>query len=97
MSDYPVEISGEYDLEQINLQISGEEAGASEFISSSISFHEEHITNIAKFKELEPGTVLKKLTLVKHGEEPPADTAQIWSGVMIVSNKNEVVSAYRAT
>ncbi|MGD8786060.1 MAG: hypothetical protein PVJ60_01440, partial [Phycisphaerales bacterium] len=97
MCEYLVEIGVTHNLEQINLQISGEEAGASEFISSSISFHDGHITNIVKFKEIEAGTVPKKLTLVKHDEEPPSNTAHVWSGVMIVSDTNEAISAYRAT
>lgn len=95
MSEYLLEIEGKNDLSQINLQISGEEAGASEFISSSISSHEGRITNIVKFKELPPGTIPKKLTLIKQGATPPAGTKLIWSGAMIVSNKNEAVSAYR--
>jgi hypothetical protein len=97
MGEYAVEIKGKYDLEQIELQIRSEEAGASEFISCSISLHEGSITNICQFKQLEPGMVPRELTLVKHGEEQPAKTAHVWSGVMIVSDTNEAISTYRAT
>lgn len=97
MGEYAVEIEGKYDLDQIELQIRSEEAGASEFISSSISLHEGSITNICQFKELEAGTVPKELTLVRHSEDQPAGTVRIWSGVMIVSDTNEAISAYRAT
>jgi hypothetical protein len=97
MSDYLIEFEGKYDLQQINLQISAEEAGASEFISSSISFNEGRITNLVKFKDLATGTFPKKLTLVKHGQTQPDGTVHVWSGAMIVDNNNEAVSAYRAT
>lgn len=97
MTDYLIEIEGKHDLSQINLQIDAEEAGASEFVSSSIAFHENHITNLVKFKDLQPGTIPKKLTLVKHNQTPPDGTIHLWSGVMIIANHNEAVSAYRVS
>jgi hypothetical protein len=95
MAEYLVEIEGKYDLPQINLQISREEAGASEFVCSNISFYENRVTNIAKFKELAAGTVPAKLTLVKQGDQPPAQSQRVWSGVMVVSGTNEALSAWR--
>lgn len=97
MSDYIVEIEGKYDLQQISGLISDEELGASEFVCSSISFHKGRITNIAKFKRLSPGTIPEPLSLVGHGAAQPSGTVHVWSGVMIVNNKNEAMSAYRAT
>lgn len=96
MSDYLVEIDGKNDLQQITGQIAGEEAGGSEFVSSSISFHEGKVTNLAKFKELPPGTRPKALSLVKQGTAPPANTKVVWSGVMLVTGTNTAVQAYRA-
>ena len=96
-AEYPVEVNGEYDLKQINLQISTEEARGTEFLRSTISIFEGRITNIADFKRLSPGTLLKELTLVKQDNAPPPDATKVWEGVMIVANNNEVLSAYRAT
>ncbi|MBM4040034.1 MAG: hypothetical protein FJ290_16135 [Planctomycetes bacterium] len=97
MAEYLVEIEGKWDLEQINLQISTEEAGASEFLGSSVTWHEGRVTNIAKFKELPPGQRPKTITLVKHGGQQPPNTKKVWEGVMVVSGTNEPVTAYRAT
>ena len=97
MREYTVEIEGKYDLAQINLQISGEEAGGSEFLSSTISYHEGRVTNLAKFRELPAGTRPAQLTLIEHGGTQPQGTGLIWSGVMLVAGTNTVVSAYRAT
>ena len=95
--EYKREIKGEYPLAQINLEMSQEEAKGTEFLDSTVSFHQDRITNIANFKRLSPGKLLKKLTLVKHDQTQPDGTVHVWSGVMIVDNKNEAVSAYRAT
>ncbi len=94
--EYKREIKGEYPLAQINLEISQEEARGTEFLDSTVSLYEDHITNIANFKRLSHG-IPKKLALVKHGQTQPDGTEPVWSGVMIVDNKNEAVSAYRAT
>jgi hypothetical protein len=97
MAEYLIEIQGIHDLAQINLQIAGEEAGASEFVSSSIVFYEGRVTNIVKFRELAPGTIPKTLTIVKHDDPQPSGTRLTWSGVMIIKGTTEAVSAYRAT
>lgn len=97
MSTYTCEIEGKYDLEQINLQIAREEATAAEFVQSTISFYNGHITNLAELKDIESGIIPKALRLVKHGSAAPAGTVQVWSGVMIVENQNQVVTAYRST
>jgi hypothetical protein len=97
MGEYLVEVEGKYNLEEINLQIRGEEAGASEFISSSVCSYEGRTTNIAKFRELAPGTVPKEITLVPQGHSPPegAKPKPIWTGEMIISGTKQAVSAYR--
>lgn len=96
MSEYDVEIEGKYDLKQIELQLQSEEAGASELLECKISLYDGRITNICKFRTLEPGTVPGKLSLLKQSDEQPAGTEHVWTGVMIVSDSNEAVSAYRA-
>lgn len=94
---YFVEIEGKHDLTQINNMISDEEKGASEFISSAITFLEGRITNILKFKELPRGTRPKQLTLLPHGTPQPSGTQLVWSGVMLVKDTNTAISAYRTT
>jgi len=97
MDDYGVEIQGQYDLDQINLQIAGEEASASEFISSKVSVRNNVPTNIVTFRELAPGTVPKKLIVVKKGNPQPPGTNQVWSGVMVVKGTSTAVTAYRVS
>jgi hypothetical protein len=94
MSDYPRVIDGQYDLEKINIQIAGEEAGASEFISSEVE-GAPPATNRVTFRDLAPGTIPKKLTVVKDGDPQPSGTTKIWSGVMVVRGTLTKVIAYR--
>ena len=94
MSDYKVEIEGKYDLDEINLQIAGEEAGASEFKSSKVSDNQK--ANIVTFSKLPPGTIPKPLKLIKQGDPQPPGTEKIWSGVMVVQGTKTAVTAYRA-
>ncbi len=91
MSDYEVQIEGKYSLDQITLQISGEEAGASEFISSKI----ETGNNLVTFRELPAGTILKPLKVVKQGDPAPSGTKIVWSGEMVVKGTKIGVTAYR--
>lgn len=95
MSDYKVEIEGIYELDQINIQIAGEEAGASEFISSEVTSRNNKITNVATFRELSAGTVPKELKVVKQNDSQPSGTVLAWSGVMIVKGTSTAVRAYR--
>ncbi len=95
MSDYEVEIAGKYDLDQINLQISGEEAGASEFKSSKVSTHDNQVTNIVTFHELPAGILPKPLKLIKESDPQLPVTQKIWSGVMVVKGTKITVTAYR--
>ncbi len=97
MSDYKVEIEGKYDLDQINLQIANEEAGASEFISSRVESPNGKVTNIATFSELPAGTVPKELKVVKQNDPQPPGTTLVWSGVMIVKGTSTSVRAYRTS
>ena len=94
MSDYQRAIDGKYDLEQINIQIAGEEAGASEFISSKVE-GDPPATNSVTFRELAPGTIPKKLIMVNDGDPQPSGTTKIWSGVMVVKGTPTKVIAYR--
>ena len=93
MKDYNVTIEGKSSLAEINQQIEGEEAGGSEFLSSSIKSG----NNIAKFRELSPGTRPKLFTVVLQSDPQPDGTKPVWDGPMMVSNANQNVSAYRAT
>lgn len=95
MSNYKVEIEGSYDFDQINIQIAGEEAGASEFISSEVTSHSGKFTNVATFRELPAGTVPKELKVAKQNDPKPSGTVLAWSGVMIVKGTSTVVRAYR--
>jgi len=93
MSQYDVMIQGEYNLDQITLQIAGEEAGASKFKSNKVSGG----NNIVTFSELPAGTVPKPLKLIKQGDPQPPGTQDIWSGVMVVQGINTAVIACRFT
>lgn len=94
MSDYPREIDGKYDLEQINIQIAGEEAGASEFISSEVK-GDPPATNRVTFRERADGTIPKPLKVIKQGDPKPSGTKLVWSGSMVVEGKKVEVAAYR--
>jgi len=95
MSEYKVEIEGKHSLAEINLQIAGEEAGASEFIESKVSAKNNQLTNEVSFKELDAGTVPPELKVVKQNDPPPSGTKKVWDGVMVVSGTNTAVIAYR--
>lgn len=97
MSEYLIYIPGQYDLEQINAQISGEEASFSQFVNNKISLQESKTVNVAKFRELPVGTMPDDIRLVKASEDQPHGTIPVWTGVMEVGNAAEAVSAYRAT
>jgi hypothetical protein len=95
-SEYLVCIEGKYDLEQINLQISGEEASFSKFLRSKISRSGSNRLNFVVFRELPPDTIPKEIMLLKTTVDQPRDTVHIWTGVILVNNTTEAVSAYRA-
>ena len=96
MSEYIVEIAGNLNLAQITLAIDGEEATGSEFIKSSLSYHENKITNLATFKDLPIGHVpAQQVVLVKHGDPTPGGKKAIWAGVMLVSGNNMATTACR--
>lgn len=97
MNEYKVSIDGSSTLAEINRQIKGEEAGASEFLNSVVGPDEGRVSNIAKFKELPAGTVPPELTIVKQGERAPAGKSEVWSGVMVIEGTSESVVGYRAT
>lgn len=95
MSEYNVEIEGKFNLDEINLQIAGEEAGASEFVKSQVSVNNNRVTNVVTFKELDAGTVPHPLKVVKQNEPQPPGTKRVWNGVMVISGTNTAVVAYR--
>ncbi len=88
-------ITGDTGLDQINLQIAGQEAAALEFKGSKISVKDSQPTNEVTFETLPAGTRPKELKIVKHTEPPPPGTKKIWEGAMIVAGTNTVVIAYR--
>ena len=95
MSEYKVEIEGKEDLLAINQEIAGEEAGASEFVSSVVTPRGGQVTNVLTFRTLPAGTVPKPLKIVKLNDPPPAGTTKVWSGTMITSGTNTAVTGYR--
>ena len=95
MSDYLVEIGPGNSLAQITLQVQGEEAGASEFKDSSISFYAGRVTNLARFTELAPGTMPQPITFVVNDAALPAGASSAWAGVMMVGGTTIAVKAYR--
>ena len=97
MSEYVVDIPGEYDLGQINAQILGEEASSAEFINSKIAVHESQTVNMARFRKLPAGTVPDDMRLMITSEAQPPRTIPVWTGVMVVNSEAEAVSAYRVT
>jgi hypothetical protein len=93
MAEYLIEIEGKYDLDQITKQVRFEEAGASEFVASSFSYHNNNATNIATFREAD--AIPPDITLIPQTQALPAGARQIWSGVMMVSGALQLVVAYR--
>jgi len=95
MADEDIEIQGHHDLNQINIQIAGEEAGAREFVSSKVSVRNNVPTNIVTFRDFPVGTFPKPLKIVKQNDPQPQGTKKVWSGVMVVAGTNTAVVAYR--
>jgi len=95
MSEFNRFIKGDHDLDQINLQIAGQEAAASEFKGSKISVKDSRPINEVTFEELSAGTRPKKLIIVKHTDSQPSGTKKVWEGAMIVAGTNTAVIAYR--
>ena len=94
--EYLVCIEGKYDLEQINLQISGEEASLSRFLRCKISRNGSSRLNFVVFRELPHSSIPENIILLKTTEDQPHDTVHIWTGVILVNNTTEAISAYRA-
>lgn len=96
MAEYIVEVEGAHSLNDIELAIQGEEATGAEFTKSSISYHEQAITNLVTFNDLPPGQRPKtRLKLVKQGDPAPLGLTSVWAGVMLVAGANQAVAAYR--
>ena len=93
--NYSLSVDGQLSLADINTAITGEEAGASQFLSSAVSADKS--SNTVTFKPLAAGTVPNALSLVATGTAAPAGTKQIWTGAMIVSGKSQTIVAYRKT
>ena len=95
MSTYVVEIEGKYDLDQINLEIAGEEAGASQFVGSAVTPVGTTPTNAVTFEKLSAGALPKALKLLKQNDPKPDGTVEVWAGTMIVSGTITALKAYR--
>ncbi|HZZ42740.1 MAG TPA: hypothetical protein VFE58_07365 [Tepidisphaeraceae bacterium] len=95
MATYLLQIDAT-DVNDYANQVNSEEAGASQFQNSSVSYHQNNITNIVTFLELPNGTVpATKFQLVNKGAPAPANTKQIWSGVVVLKSGLSPVVAYR--
>jgi hypothetical protein len=95
MADYFVTADGSSSLAVLEDQLFDEEGGASEFSDSQVSFIDGAMTNLWKFKMLEPGTLPPEATLQIQGTEPPTDKTLKWNGVMLVEGSLAAVDLYR--
>jgi hypothetical protein len=97
MSTYIVEIAGDNSLSDFELMVAAEEAVGALFLKSSISFHENAITNLVTFEDMPPGQHPAKRLKFFVGKAPGSDNATpAWAGVILCDNKNTPVSAYRS-
>lgn len=95
MAEYIREISPP-DLQAFAAAVNDEEAGGSEFIKSTVSFFDSKFTNLAVFRELEPGHVPDaEAQVVSFGATGPRNTKLVWSGAVIVGGTNMAVSVFR--
>jgi hypothetical protein len=95
MADFIREISPP-NLQAFAAAINDEEAGGSEFVKSTVSFFDSKFTNLAVFRELEPGQAPDaEVQAVSFGTTQPANTALVWSGAVIVGGTNVAVSVFR--
>ncbi|MCA3060738.1 MAG: hypothetical protein ING69_18110 [Rhodocyclaceae bacterium] len=92
---YIMEIPPDRNVSQIENGIKFEEQTPSHFVKSSLSWHNGKFTNLVTFEELaddaEPGQFMLALAT----DPAPAGFAFVWSGPMIVSGTNTMVSGYR--
>jgi hypothetical protein len=95
MSELKRFITGNTDLDQINLQIAAQEAAGAGFRQSIIAAKDGQPINEVTFEILPPGTRPKELKIVKHNDSQPPGTKKVWEGVMIVAGTLTVVTAYR--
>ncbi len=91
MSTYDLLIGGDKSLDQIEIEVRAEEAGASEFRSSRIVGSD----NQATFLELAAGTLLPQIDLLRGTDPAPAGKRRIWSGQMVVAGTSTAVAVYR--
>ncbi|MPZ43252.1 MAG: hypothetical protein GEV05_07615 [Betaproteobacteria bacterium] len=93
MSEYLMKVSGSKTLAQIENGIASEEALASRFLRSQLAAVDGEITNVVTFVELDE---LPADVRVVRGDAPPPDGfVRQWSGVMLVEDRNTVVTVYR--
>lgn len=98
MPTYLVQLAGINSLSNIEAQIRGEEAGASKFVESHVTYYQQTVTNIATFEELPPGTLPTQIYLdVPTGPQAPlpAGRTLVWAGVMVVAGMTQPVRASR--
>lgn len=92
---YILEIPADRSLVQIENSIKFEEQSPSYFIKSSLSWHNGKFTNLVTFEELADDAEPGKFKLALATDPAPTDFALVWSGPMIVSGTNTMVSGYR--
>ncbi|MFZ4530031.1 MAG: hypothetical protein ACOYNW_16135 [Undibacterium curvum] len=96
MFTYITEVDPRLSLTKITYAIAGEEAAGAEFQRVALSFHENRITNLVTFKDLEPGKrPTSQIVFLAENDDAPAGKQLLWAGVMLVNGTNTAVKAYR--
>lgn len=96
--EYIIAIDGKFSRNDIELQLQGEEAGASELVAIETGTYKGLKANLVTFRELEFG-MPNDLTLVvvAAGTPPPAGTNCIWEGKMLIDGNEHQAALYRET
>ena len=95
MSEFIREISSP-SLDDLAAAINDEEAGACEFVRSTITSFDNRFTNFALFRELAAGKLLATQVQVGVlGSAQPVGTTLIWSGAVVIGGTNVAVSVFR--
>lgn len=93
MATSKASIAGDLKLDEIESAIQGEEALATEFVSSAIKQVDGAATNVATFKDID--SVPKHIKLRLATTEAPSGHSVVWSGKMQVANAEKSVVVYR--
>lgn len=93
---YIYNIPGSSTLPQFQQMVEGVENAGMSFVKSSITFHENEITNLVTFRRLPNGQVPDKALTFLAGSPPASDGVKPeWQGVIVCSGSNVFVSALR--